>query len=103
MINTNDINNQLIIAMDIISDSKISNLKLDKTVKAVIVELIDASRGEYKISYSGNILNAFANNLDEVYEKGQQVYLKIPENDFNNKKIIEGIAVESYYSEESPF
>ena len=66
MINTNDINNQLITAMDIISDSKISNLKLDKTVKAVIVELIDASRGEYKVSYSGNILHAFANNLDEV-------------------------------------
>lgn len=99
MINTNDINNQLITAMDIISDSKISNLKLDKTVKAVIIELIDASRGEYKVSYSGNVLNAFASNLDEIYEKGQQVYLKIPENDFNNKKIIEGIATENYYSD----
>ena len=77
-------------AIEIIADSKIANLKFDKTVEAIINSVTNIDTGEYQVYYEGNIFVAFASDLTIEYEKEDAVYLKIPEGDLSKKKIIEG-------------
>ena len=77
-------------AIEIIADSKIAKLKFDKTVEAVISSVVNIDTGEYKVSYEGNTFVAFASDLTIEYELNDSVYLKIPEGDLSNKKMIEG-------------
>lgn len=86
-------------AMDIIASSMVSNLKLDKTVQAVVQEVVNMTTGEYRVEYNGNIVTAFALNADDTYSVNEKVFLKIPENDMNNKKFIEGRASSSSLSD----
>lgn len=86
-------------AMDIIASSLVSNLKLDKTVQAVVQEVINMTTGEYRVEYNGNVVTAFALNTDDTYSVNEKVFLKIPENDMNNKKFIEGRASSSSLSD----
>lgn len=81
---------KLLEAMSKIADSSDSKLKYDKTVIMEIVQLVDATTGEYAVKYQGNTLQAFAADLNAKYNKGDSVYVKIPEGDFTNTKIIEG-------------
>lgn len=81
---------KLLEAMSKIADSSDSKLKYDKTVVMEIIQLIDATTGEYAVKYQGNTLQAFAVDLNAKYNKGDSVYVKIPEGDFTNTKIIEG-------------
>jgi len=48
--------------------------------------------GEYKVKYEGNTFSAFASNVSATYDEGDSVYVKIPQNDMSNRKIIEGLA-----------
>ena len=86
-------------AMDIIASSMVSNLKLDKTVQAVVQEVVNMTTGEYRVEYNGNVVTAFALNTDDTYSVNEKVFLKIPENDMNNKKFIEGRASSSSLSD----
>lgn len=81
---------KLLEAMSKIADSSDSKLKYDKTVIMEIVQLVDATTGEYAVKYQGNTIQAFAADLNAKYNKGDSVYVKIPEGDFTNTKIIEG-------------
>lgn len=86
----NNITEQVLQAVDIVVDEKISQLKYDKTVQAQICDIINLDTGEYKVRYSGNIFSAFANNLEDTYKIKDEVYVTIPEDNFSNKKIIIG-------------
>jgi hypothetical protein len=55
--------------------------------------------GEYRVEYNGNVVIAFALNTDDTYSVNEKVFLKIPENDMNNKKFIEGRASSSSLSD----
>ena len=81
---------KLLEAMSKIADSSDSKLKYDKTVIMEIIQLVDATTGEYAVKYQGNTLQAFAADLKAKYNKGDSVYVKVPEGDFTNTKIIEG-------------
>lgn len=81
---------KLLEAMSKIADSSDSKLKYDKTVIMEIIQLVDATTGEYAVKYQGNTLQAFAADLKAKYSKGDSVYVKVPEGDFTNTKIIEG-------------
>ena len=81
---------KLLEAMSKIADSNDSKLKYDKTVIMEIIQLVDATTGEYAVKYQGNTLQAFATDLKAKYSKGDSVYVKVPEGDFTNTKIIEG-------------
>ena len=76
-------------AIDIVVNHRLSQMRFDKTVQAVIETLVNADTGEYKVKYDGNIFSAFATDLTNTYRRGQSVFVKIPENDFSNKKFIE--------------
>lgn len=81
---------KLLEAMSKIADSSDSKLKYDKTIIMEIIQLVDATTGEYAVKYQGNTLQAFATDLKVKYSKGDSVYVKVPEGDFTNTKIIEG-------------
>ena len=88
----NDINNNILQASEIIAQNLINQLKFDKTITAEIVESINMSTGEYRVKYQGNTFLAYVDDLKVTYKPGDNVYIKIPEGDMSNKKIITGKA-----------
>ena len=84
----NNISEQLLQAVDIVTDEKLRQLKYDKTVQAIIYSIIDEDTGEYRVKYNGNIFSAFAEEIERKYKVKDAVFVKIPEGDFSGKKII---------------
>lgn len=78
----------LLEAMEILVDAKTAKLKFDKTVEATISNADKAQSGEYKVEYFGDIFTAYSENPEIVYKVGNRVLVKIPENNFDNKKWI---------------
>ena len=81
---------QILDAVDILVNEKVSTLQFDQTVRATIKEVVDASIGKYKISYQNSLLYAYSLNIDNTYSVGTQVYIEIPSSDFNKDIIIVG-------------
>lgn len=88
-----NISNNIIEAISTIVDSKIKNLKLDKTVSAIIYSIEDASLGIYKIQLQDNIKIAYAIDPSSLYSQGDNVLVKIPENDMSNRLLIEKLNI----------
>ena len=84
----NNISEQLLKAMDIIVDQKLTQLQYDKTIQAKIYSVVDVDTGEYKVKYNGNIFSAFSNDTTKTYKANDAVYVSVPEGDFSGKKII---------------
>lgn len=84
----NHFSEAIIEATNLIVEEKLKTLKLDKTIKAEIVSIVDIGTGEYKVKYLGNTFSAFANDLNKKYLIGDFVFIEVPENDFSNKKFI---------------
>lgn len=85
----------IIKAMQIIAESNTSKLKLDKTIVAQVVSIENIETGEYRVTYEGNIFPARSYDVKTTFVVGENVYVKIPENDMTNEKIIEGRVVTS--------
>ncbi len=94
----NNISEQLLQAMDVLVDNKISKLEYDKTIKAKITEIVNLDAGEYKVRYSGNIFSAFANDLKTAYKVDDSVYVVVPEGNFSGKKLITSLVSASSLS-----
>lgn len=84
----NNISEQLLKAMDIIVDQKLTQLQYDKTIQAKVYSVVDVDTGEYKVKYNGNIFSAFSNDTTKTYKANDAVYVSVPEGDFSGKKII---------------
>lgn len=80
--------NPVLEAVNIITDSKLKNLKFDKTIIATIKDIVDPNQGKYRIEYEAGSFYAYTDT--EVYSKGESVYVNIPEGDYSNKKFITG-------------
>lgn len=76
-------------AIDVIVEKRIEDLRLDKTIKANIIRCLDADQRKYKIGYAGGETVAYA-QLEETYFPNTEVYVLVPEGNFNNKKQIVG-------------
>lgn len=85
----NNISEQILQAADILAQKRLSELKYDITVQGTVESLVNLNTGEYKVRYNGNIFSAFSNDLKTTYRIGDNIYIKIPEGDFSNKKLIE--------------
>ena len=81
---------QILDAVDILVNEKVSTLQFDQTVRATVKEVVDASIGKYKVSYQNSLLYAYSLNIDNTYSAGTQVYIEIPSSDFNKDIIIVG-------------
>lgn len=87
----NEISEQLLQAMDIIAEEKVSQLQFDKTIQATIYGVVNLDTGEYKVQYKGNIFSVFASDLTETYKVDDAVYVTVPQGNFSFKKFIIGL------------
>lgn len=87
----NQIAEQILGAIDLLIDKKIKQLSFDKTEQVVVTKVIDVNRGIYEISYFGNKLEVYELQPSVyTYSQGDTVYILIPQNNLNLKKIILG-------------
>lgn len=95
-------------AMSEITSAQARSLSFDKTIKAVITDVSQASRGIYQVAQIGaektNVFTAHSDNTS--YQKSDCVYVTVPEGDMTSgNKIILGKYVddsESYYNYVNP-
>lgn len=85
----NGTSEKLLTAMQIMAQKQVNGLSYDLTIQATIDSLVNLDTGEYKVKYNGNTFSAFSNDLTYEYKVGTNVYVKVPEGDFSNKKFIE--------------
>lgn len=79
-------------------DHRLNQLRLDYTVEAEIMSVENADEGEYKVLYQSNIFSAFAGDENKKYKVGDMVYMLVPQNNFNMKKIIIGKVSKNSFS-----
>lgn len=83
----NQLQEAVFTAIDTLVSQRIDKLQLDKTVTATIVSCTNALTGEYKVSYNGGFMTAYANE-GTTYNKNTEVYVLVPESDFTKQKYI---------------
>lgn len=88
---SSEYNDNIAKAIDILLNKRLKSLGYDQTIIAIIQQVINSEQGKYKITYEGSVLEAEAINQNKLYDVGQLVYVKIPQSDFSNKLIIEGM------------
>ena len=85
-----EVANKLFEAMDIITSKRISNLSYDKTLICTIENVENAKNGAYKVTDGVSHFIAYTDNSNK-YPKGTKVYVKVPNGDMSNQKIITGL------------
>lgn len=80
--------NQILDAIETLSNNAINNAGYDKTIKGVIIENIDALSGKYKVKYQDSEIEAYSNNTDNIYTEGTLVNILVPNGDFTQTKTI---------------
>lgn len=63
---------------------------MDLTIDAEVVKCANPDIGEYKVQYQSNVFSAFCTDPTITYNKGERVYVLVPQGDFSTKKIILG-------------
>lgn len=84
----NSISEQVLQAVEIVVEDKVSKLKYDKTKQGKIYSIEDLNTGEYRVTLNGAHVIAYAEDTSKTYKVGEAVYVKIPEGEMSNKKII---------------
>lgn len=84
-----NIQDSILDAMDTLVNNRIDKIQADKTVIATIISCTNALTGEYKVSYNGGFLYAYASEGD-TYTQNASVYVLVPQGDFTQKKTIVG-------------
>lgn len=86
-----ELQDSILKAIDAITKTRIDKLQLDKTVTAEIIKCTNALSREYKCSYNGGNITAYAAE-DATYTNGQSVYVLIPQSDMTKRKTIVGVS-----------
>lgn len=89
-----NIQDSILKAIDTIAQRRIDQLKLDKTITAIINSAVGVvnKRKIYKVEYEGGYFNATAQNENDAYLPRMAVYVQVPEGDFSKEKFILGKA-----------
>lgn len=80
---------ELLRAIDYLVNNRIDKIDRDKTIVAKVLACQNALTGEYKVSYNGGYMLAYAQD-EASYELNTNVYILVPGGDFTQKKIILG-------------
>ena len=90
--------NQLFEAMDLITSKRVNALGFDKTLICTIESVENSKNGIYRVTDGVSHFNAYS-DTDTIYTKGLKVYVKVPNGDMNNQKIITGkyVSTENQY------
>ena len=84
------IENNILDAIDIIMNQKVSTLAFDRTVRASILELVDSSIGKYRVKYQNSTFFAYSGDLNKSFKKGTEVYVLVHSGDFEKDASIVG-------------
>ena len=84
----NDLQNKLLQAMDIINAQALNSIAFDKTIICTIESDTYRKDGKYDVSDGSKIFTAFSS--DTSLRSGDNVYVTIPEGNYENQKIIIG-------------
>ena len=76
-------------AFDILIDRKLQLAEFDKTIKAIVVECKDETKGIYKIKYQDSLYEVTADS-GVKYVKNAEVYVLVPGGNFSAEKKIIG-------------
>ncbi len=85
--NSANYTNQILDAVETLTNKAIENAGYNKTIQATILEKM-SKVGKYKVKYQDSDFIAYANNAEADYPIGTLVYVLIPNSDFNANKII---------------
>ena len=91
-----EIANQIFDAIDIIVDKKLEALAYDRCIVAKVTGISDSNLKEYFCSYQDAIFKAIFNDKNRELEIDSFVYVLVPQNNFQNKKFIIGLAQGQY-------
>ena len=80
--------NNIYEAISIVAEKLVSQVGYDRTIKAVVTKI---ENSVYRVSYQGNILTVY-NDLNVKCEVGDEVFIKVPGDNFSERKIIVGKA-----------
>lgn len=86
-------------SMKIISESVLESVKFDKTIECTIVDDSQRAQGTYRVSDGSVEFTAYSETT--TYRNNTVVYVTIPNNDYDNDKIITGKKVKG--SDIEPF
>lgn len=75
--------------MSIIANSSVDKVKFDSTIECTIIDATDKLIGKYKIK-NESYAEFYAYSQITTYNKGDKVYVQIPEGDYNSTKFIVG-------------
>ena len=92
---TNDLKQSLVDTMDLISSKIARGTGAPHTIKAEIIEELDSGVHQYSISYGGAVYKDAYAIGNVTYDPSTIVYVLIPENDFDNEKVILNAVVPS--------
>ena len=71
-------------AIDLITERKIQRLEFNRTISATIINADNSKDGEYTLNDGSSSFLAYSENTN--YKVDDQVYVTIPNNDFNGQK-----------------
>ena len=93
MVNKMSLQESILNAVNTIVEQRTNDLKVDKTITAVIEKNMGTFNGKtlYRLLYQGGFFEAVVLN-DEIYLPHTSVYVLIPQGDFSKQKIIIGRA-----------
>ena len=83
-----DVSESLFQAIDTIVTKRIEAINFDNTDIYSIIDASKAEYGEYKVTDGSVVFTAYSTNTN--YKKDEAVYVTIPNNDFNQQKLIIG-------------
>ena len=94
MANIPELQEAILQALDAVVTQRNNDLKLDKTIIAIIKKNIGLRHGKavYQVEYSGGTIEAICQNVEDVYVPKTSVYVLVPQGDFSKEKIIIGRA-----------
>lgn len=75
--------------MSIIANSSVDKVKFDSTIECTIIDATDKLIGKYKVK-NESYAEFYAYSQITTYNKGDKVYVQIPEGDYNSTKFIVG-------------
>lgn len=84
----NNIQETLFRTIETITQSKVNEIKFDKTIEAIVTSDEKASNGEYQLKYQDIMFTAYSANNTSKFKKNDNVLVLIPDGDMSKRKTI---------------
>ena len=86
----NNYSEQVLQAVDMVVQQRLNDISFDKTILCKIVDDKQKDNGQYTVEYENTKMTAYATEGSQEYKIGRQVYVLVPQGDFNLNKVILG-------------